>query len=541
MSRKWQKHLEDARLYSAKGQFEEAERVLLEAMRICEKTGKKDLRLAETLHEMGVVLVHTGSFEEAEEALLRALALREQELGKVHRDVAATLTALGKVLAPFESEAAEKRFRQAISIYHELDESDVVFPVEQLSTLLMLKGRGSERGTMLEALVYRMRSLKKKADAGLKGKSLSMLAAYYEESDEHRAEQLLLESIPLFARADSMTQILAESNLLLGKIQYRQSRFEASQANFSAAFECASAALPGARFVAIEASIRLAKVSMVLDCRYDDAEKYLDRAVEICRQHASGQLPQNLILEYESLVEFSGNYNDLLTLRKELLRSHQFSVEDARDKCEMTELSKYATAESCNIARLLLRMGQASEAESYARWAVSMDDQCRSPKIVNSLIALADTLAAQGQRDEASAVCDRIFLAKTDNNWYFPQLIELLRVVALLNRNEDAERLEVVAQRLIQQYSGDNDWVGGLCQRLALVLSALSRPSEASALMERALRAVDAGEQGGLFLAFKLECWSRQFINVGDDALGKELAARAKQLRDSRRVKTTVS
>ncbi len=541
MSRKWQKHLDDARLYSAKGQYEEAERVLLEAMRICEKTGKKDLRLAETLHEMGVVLVHTGSFEEAEEALLRALAIREHELGKVHSDVAATLTALGKVLAPFESEEAEKRFRQAISIYHELDESAVVYPVEQLATLLLLKGRSAERGTLLEALVERLRSLKKRADPALKGKSLAMLAAYYEESDEHRAEQLLLESIPLFDSATGLTQIKAESHLMLGKVQYRQTRFDECQKSFAAAFDSATAALPGAKFVAIEASIRLARVAMVFECQYDEAQKYLDRAVEICREHAPGQPPQNLILEFECLAEFSGDYSELLSLRKELLQSHQCSAEDARDKCEMTELSKYATAESCNIARLLLRLGKANEAESYARWAVATDEQCRSPKIVNSLITLADTLVSQGKAEEASSVCDRVFFVKTDNNWYFPQLIELIRVVLLLDRSDDAQRLEAFAQRLIEQYSGDNEWTSGLCQRLAIVYSSVSRYSEASELIQRALSAVEAAEQSGLFLAFKLESWSCQFIKVGDETIGKDLAGRAKQWRDSVRVKSTVS
>jgi len=533
VSRKWQKHIKEARELVAQGQHLEAERAFLTAAREIENSPKQTVKLAETWHELGVLMTVIGSFDEAEGYLLRALKIREESHGPVHKEVAETLTALGKIYAPYESEESEKLLQRAITIYQELDDSTVVFPTEMLSTLYLLRGRREERRLLLSALVEKMES-KKGAKSPLTGKALFMLAQFHDESDDAEAERLLTRALPLLTSDDIHAQSAAEAALLLAKIQFRKNKFAESETNFKLALDKADLVPQTSAHTTVEILSRLAKLYCVAYRKYSGAEQLLARASAICQAQVPPLPTHNVILEYDRLCEFTGNYETLEKLRRDLLEAFKSIVDDARDRCETGERLAYASTESCNLSRLLRQQNRLDEAEEYAQWAVETDEAHNSPKLVASLIELASVRFAQEKADEAAFLVDRVLQLKFDQNWYFPQLADALRLVTVMGRKVDASNLERIVRGFIEKFSGNHEWCKGLCHRLALVFYEVDRTEDADELSARALKEAQQAESTDtLLFAYLLETWAAQIRLAGAADRSKAYEERAGKIRDA--------
>lgn len=511
----------------------EAERAFLTAIREVENTEKDRALYSESLHELGLLMTVIGSFDEAEGYLLRALTIREDLFGELNSDVAATLTALGRIYAPYESEESEKLLKRAIAIYQQLDQSQVVYPAEHLSTLYLLRGKREERRKLLAELVSRMEA-RSDSEGPLVGKSLLMFAQFHEEDNESESERLLARAIPLLCADDTQAQAAAEAALLIAKIQMRKHKFADAESNFKLAIDRADITAQTSAHTSVEILTRLARLYCIVHKRYNAAEQLLARATAICQSQIPALPTHNVILEYERLCEFTGNYDSLEKLRRELLDAFKSIVDEARDRCETGERLAYASNESVNLSRLMRQQKRLDEAGSLAEWAVATDEKSNSAKLVGSLIELANVRFEQERFEESNDLCTRVLQLKFDQNWYFPHLADALRLALLLGRQSDAAHLKRVANEFIQKFSSNHEWCKGLCHRLSLVYLELGLKDEADQLIEKALKEAELAEPTGtLYFAYLLESWAAQFRLAGDRDLASCYDQRAAGIRDS--------
>lgn len=89
----WHTYMQEASKAYSEGRYQQAEKELAKARSEAEKYGEhdKELRLAITLNELGLVYLEEDKPAEAEKLFKRALAMRENVQGANHIDVAAQL------------------------------------------------------------------------------------------------------------------------------------------------------------------------------------------------------------------------------------------------------------------------------------------------------------------------------------------------------------------------------------------------------------------------------------------------------------------
>jgi tetratricopeptide (TPR) repeat protein len=136
------------------GRESEAEAHLLTARRIFEAAGMDEQR-ANALTSLGRMKRQQGLLDEARESLNQSLALREQLLGRDHRDVAATLDELGRLeLDARHPEAACASFQRALAIDEATGGAEVqAADRAMLGVALAARGRSAEgEATLRRAL-----------------------------------------------------------------------------------------------------------------------------------------------------------------------------------------------------------------------------------------------------------------------------------------------------------------------------------------------------------------------------------------------------
>ncbi|HNC22649.1 MAG TPA: serine/threonine-protein kinase [Opitutaceae bacterium] len=109
------------RVYLRLGLHDKARPLLTEALAASRTAGPPDLRLAQTLCDLGVLERELGDTAGAVTCLKEALALRRQLLGDRNNDVAIVLVELGRTESLQERlDLAEPRFREALAIRREV-------------------------------------------------------------------------------------------------------------------------------------------------------------------------------------------------------------------------------------------------------------------------------------------------------------------------------------------------------------------------------------------------------------------------------------
>jgi serine/threonine protein kinase len=105
------------RVHLRRGEHDKARPVLTEALAAGRAIGKPDLRLAQTLSDLGVLRKETGDLAGAIPLLEEALALRRQLRGNDHNDVAISLVELARAYTSMERiDRAEPLSREALAI-----------------------------------------------------------------------------------------------------------------------------------------------------------------------------------------------------------------------------------------------------------------------------------------------------------------------------------------------------------------------------------------------------------------------------------------
>jgi len=150
----YEKRIDAARLASNRGDRAEAERLLIEALLIGERTfGAEHLSLGTVLNELGRLYIRQGQHECAEEVLERLLRITRTK-GEEHPDVATALAGLAVVKRALDDDAAaEQLFRGALRIRQRAlapQHMAIVVTMEQLSETCAARGNVSEALTLLQ-------------------------------------------------------------------------------------------------------------------------------------------------------------------------------------------------------------------------------------------------------------------------------------------------------------------------------------------------------------------------------------------------------
>jgi eukaryotic-like serine/threonine-protein kinase len=106
------------RTYRRLGVYDKAERLLQQALASGRQVyGGEDVRLAQTLQDLGIVLGDRGDYIAASRDLEEALAMRRRLLGRDHSEVAITLAELGRIYQDQgRNDRAEPIHREALAI-----------------------------------------------------------------------------------------------------------------------------------------------------------------------------------------------------------------------------------------------------------------------------------------------------------------------------------------------------------------------------------------------------------------------------------------
>ena len=133
------------RTYRKLGMYERARALLEDALISGRKAfGDEHVRVAQTLHDLGVVAADTGDYALAGARLEDALAMRRRLLGPMHADIAVTLAELGRVYQDqgFNSRA-EPLHREALAMRQAVlgeEHGETAVSLSDLASVLRLKG-----------------------------------------------------------------------------------------------------------------------------------------------------------------------------------------------------------------------------------------------------------------------------------------------------------------------------------------------------------------------------------------------------------------
>ena len=111
----WDRYMDAAGAAYEQGDYDEAEKQLLRALKEAENFGEQDPRLAASLNNLALLYYAQGQYAEAEPFYQRSLAIWEKALGPEHPDVATILENYADLLRELdrnrEAEELEERAR----------------------------------------------------------------------------------------------------------------------------------------------------------------------------------------------------------------------------------------------------------------------------------------------------------------------------------------------------------------------------------------------------------------------------------------------
>lgn len=116
-TRDWKSFPEAGRKALNRGNFSEAEHLLLKSLQEAKQWGNKDPRLAATFQELGELYRQQGKFNQAEPFLWQALPIWAQSVGPEHPEMASSLTSIALTyFAQKKFKEAEPLFKRALAI-----------------------------------------------------------------------------------------------------------------------------------------------------------------------------------------------------------------------------------------------------------------------------------------------------------------------------------------------------------------------------------------------------------------------------------------
>jgi len=190
--------LAESRALREAGKYADALTQARQALAVHERErGPEDLRVADALHQVALVLDDLHDYAAAEPVNRRALAIRERLLGPEHQDVATSLFNLAWLAkSRQEFAAAEALYRRALAIQERVfgpDHAEVATTLNDLAVLMNQTGRYDE-AVALHRRVLGIRERDGNSDGV--GVSLNNLArVYMNQGDYERAADTYRQSV----------------------------------------------------------------------------------------------------------------------------------------------------------------------------------------------------------------------------------------------------------------------------------------------------------------------------------------------------------
>lgn len=231
-----------------RGELDQAEPLLEEALAAARAIGRPDPRLAQTLSNLGMLRFERGHGAQAVPLLAEALDLRRRLLGNAHNDVAISLVELGRVQSSLERlDLAEPLFREALAIRRQVlgeIHRETAVSLGDLAVLLWSKGElAAAEPVFLQSLdVHRQTVGPEHPNVGQSYANLAQLRI--DQNDLAAAETLLRDALAIFRRSFG-AQHWRTARILgaLGDVWRRQGRLDEAAAALDEARAFARAAL----------------------------------------------------------------------------------------------------------------------------------------------------------------------------------------------------------------------------------------------------------------------------------------------------------
>jgi tetratricopeptide (TPR) repeat protein len=256
------------RVYRRLGVFDRAQ-VLLEQALVVGRTayGAEDVRLAQTLNDLGVLLTDKGDYAGAARNLEQSLAMRRKLLGPEHADVAVTLVELGRVYQDQGfNQRADPLLRESLAIRRKtLGEDHRETAVSLNAVAAVLRLNGDLAGA--EALMRQALELNRKtrgeyhANTGVTMHDLGVIAA--SKGDFASAESLFRQALVVHRRALGNNHPNVAATLdALSRVLLEQRRYQEAAAALEGALDIARPALGRDHQLVAIYTINLASVQL---------------------------------------------------------------------------------------------------------------------------------------------------------------------------------------------------------------------------------------------------------------------------------------
>ena len=188
-----------------RGDYAKAEKQFERALKEARESGKRDPRLAESLHSLAELYKVQGRYAKAEPLFKRALGIREKALGPEHPAVATILNNMAELYrADGRYAEAEPLYKRSLAIWEKAlgpEHSDVATGLNNLALLYQAQGRYAEA----EPLYNRSYRIKEKTLGPAHphvANSLNNLANLYHDQGRHaEAEPLYQRSLGIREKA----------------------------------------------------------------------------------------------------------------------------------------------------------------------------------------------------------------------------------------------------------------------------------------------------------------------------------------------------
>jgi tetratricopeptide (TPR) repeat protein len=258
------------RVFLRRGEQEKARPVLTEALAAGRELGRPDVRLAQTLSDLGILRRETGDVAGSLPMLEEALAMRRQLRGNDHNEVAISLVELGRAHSTLEQlERAESLFREALLVRQKVlgdEHREVAVSLGDVALVLWNKGE------LVEAEPFFMRSIAMHRktvgpDHPNVGQSLANLAQLkVDQGDLVAAESLVRDALSIVRRSFGEKHWRTARMIgHLGNILRLQRRLDEAAPMLDEALQMARASLGPDRPQVAALSVERAQAALDLD------------------------------------------------------------------------------------------------------------------------------------------------------------------------------------------------------------------------------------------------------------------------------------
>ncbi|MCZ8241011.1 MAG: tetratricopeptide repeat protein [Microcystis sp. LE19-131.1A] len=409
MSRKIGDHLAEssninnlAALYSVLGRYGEAEPLYKEALAIKkQQLGDNHPDVAQTLNNLATLYRIQGRYSEAEPLLQQSLVIMKQQLGPNNPDVAQSLNNLAELyLSQGRYSEAEPRYKEALDIFKQQlgdNHPSTATSLNNLAFLYQYQGRYSEAEPLYkEALFIFKQQLGNNHPST--AASLNNLAFLYRIQGRYsEAEPLLKQSLAIRKQqlGDNHPDV-AQSLNNLAELYLSQGRYSEAEPLYKEALDIFKQQL-GDNHPSTAASLNNLAFLYRIQGRCSEAETLLKQSLAIRKQQLGDNHP-DVAQSLNNLAELylsQGRYSEAEPLLKQSLAIRKQQLGDNHPD----------TAQSLNnLAGLYQSQGRYSEAEPLYKEALFIFKQQlgnNHPDVAQTLNNLATLYWNQGKYPEA--------------------------------------------------------------------------------------------------------------------------------------------